>query len=446
MTTEVAEKKAPRKPSAKNAVVAVDVSPEDAAANTIARKVDIQPTSPVKTVVVDEVQADVQLPVEQLPEIEAEVHRDTLILLLKTAKHAIATKSTLPVLSHYLITFSPDGVEVASTDLAMGVRIAGAARSLVPGALCVPNGILGLISSFPPDVIHMKVDQQTATLNLQCGPFDVDVNGIEADEFPILPEASELTDIAEFDVAQFTEGVDRVVFSAARDDTRPVLTGVLFQVREEKTTLASADGFRLGRQHLRQLQTFVDMADVAKRDIIVPAETLMKVSKMIDGAGTVVRMSLSKTGGQVFFTVGSVTIASRLIEGKFPDYERIIPHPESIKRRLVMRRDELLNALRVAAFYASASANVINLVFDDKGVFSVGASAGGVGKGIVQVSTMAEGEPGKTGANVKFLDEALKALPTDSVALSWANDKTPIQIEGVGLESFLHILMPMTVR
>jgi DNA polymerase-3 subunit beta len=244
--------------------------------------------------------------------------------------------------------------------------------------------------------------------------------------------------------------IDQVAFAAASDESRPVLTGVLIRIHQDTAVFAAADGFRLATRTL----TLPEGASSGASEVpefIVPARTLSELARVISDDAGEVSMTVTPGGGQVLFHTEMVDLVSRLIDGKFPDFERIIP--KSHTTRTLLDTQELIKAVKLASFFATASSsqNIIKLSIESGGELSPGkliisANAAEVGDNTGEIDGMVTGEGGQIAVNVKFLADALNAIKTAQVALETQTAQNPGVFKPVGQDDYVHIIMPMTIR
>lgn len=359
--------------------------------------------------------------------------------------HAVAGKSTLPVLSNILLATDDGRLKLAATNLEVGITCWIGAKIEDEGAVTVPAKLLtDFVGGLPNDKIALALDARTQTLNLACARFEANVKGIEADEFPVIPTITEREPTVSFPPDLLRETVDQVAFAAATDDTRPVLAGVLIRLRGKSATFAAADGFRLA---VRTIELPEPVAE--PQDVIVPARALLELARIIGDVEGNVEVTVTPGGGQVLFHSESMDLVSRLIDGKFPDFERIIP--ASFATRTVLDTQELFKAVKLASYFASASANIVKLTMDaggdlGPGKLTISANAAEVGDNKGALDGMVHGEGGQIALNVKFLSDALNAIKTPQIAIETQTAQNPGVFKPVGAEGYIHIVMPMTVR
>jgi DNA polymerase-3 subunit beta len=240
------------------------------------------------------------------------------------------------------------------------------------------------------------------------------------------------------------EAIDQIAFAAATDDTRPVLTGVLVRLKGARATFAAADGFRLAQKAIELPEPIAE-----GHELIIPARALAELSRIIGDAEGPVELTVTPGGGQALFHTENIDLVSRLIDGKYPDIERVIP--ASHLTRTVLDTQELAKAVKLSSYFASASANIVRLTVESggdlgPGKLTISANAAEVGDNKGLVDGMVHGEGGQIALNAKFLAEAISAIKTPQIALETQTAQNPAVFRPVGAEGYVHIVMPMTVR
>ncbi|GIV95867.1 MAG: DNA polymerase III subunit beta [Herpetosiphonaceae bacterium] len=365
---------------------------------------------------------------------------------LAAVSHAVASRSTLPVLSNILLSTDGGRLKLAATNLEIAITCMVGGKVDEEGAVTIPAKLLSdLVNNLPNDKITLQLDERTQAVTIICARTRATIKGIEADEFPSIPGAEgSFTPIASLAPDMLREVVGQVAFAAASDDSRPVLQGVLLRLRGDRATFTATDGFRLA------VRTISLEAPVAEpQELIVPARALNELARIIADAEEPVQIGLTSNGGQLLFHTGPIDFVSRVIEGRFPDYERIIPTAHTT--RTILSTSELTAAVKRAALFAAASGNVIKLTMEPGGDLRPGrltlsANAAEVGENIEEVDALIEGEGGQLALNARYLQEALNSVGSDQLAIETQTPASPGVFKPVGAEGYIHLVMPMSVR
>ena len=363
---------------------------------------------------------------------------------LNIVGRAVASRSTLPVLGNVLMTTDNSGIRLSATNLEMGITCWIGAKVHTQGSTTLPaKTLIDLISALPKEQIDFELDEHTQNMRLACAEFTNDIKCISAEEFPVLPSMEDESNI-DINVTNLREMIDQVVFAAAVDDSRPVLTGVEVKLGKEKMSFAAADGFRLAvceASHTASDET-------TEVDVIVPARALSELGRIIGEQTDPISLSLPSGGGQILFRINDVELVCQLIEGKFPDYQPLLP--DGYKTRSVMATDKILAACRAAQIFAREASYAVTLAIrsgenDEQGLLEVSANAAETGSNETIVETILEGEPIEVSFNVRYLTEVLKVIDTPNVAFETNGDASPGVIRPVGNDNFVSVIMPMHV-
>jgi len=360
---------------------------------------------------------------------------------LSTVSRAAARRSTLPVLGNILLATDGGRLRLSATNLEMGITCWIGAKVEDEGSTTAPAGTLvDLVNTLPSDRVEMELAVRTQSLHIQCGPFRSDVKCIDAQEFPPMSPAPGEDGLA-LPVNELREIIAQVTFAASTDDSRPVLTGVLFELDDNKLTLAAADGFRLS---VRTVGLPAEGPNRARA--IVPARALIELGRVLTDGEETVRMSLPANRGQVVFRGKDVELVSQLIDGTFPDYQSIIPR--SFSTRTVMTTSAFLKACRAADIFAREAAHSARLRITpgselEPGQMLVTATSAETGSNEASVDAAVEGEPIEIAFNVRFLVDVLSATDTPNIALETTTAASPGVLRPVGRDDFLHVVMPM---
>ncbi|NJN17868.1 MAG: DNA polymerase III subunit beta [Oscillochloris sp.] len=364
---------------------------------------------------------------------------------LATVSHAVAGKSTLPVLSNVLLATDGGRLKLAATNLEVGITHWVGAQVIEEGAVTVPAKLLSdVVSGLPNDRVTLTLDPRTQSIKVECARFTSNIKGIEAEEFPTIPTITDRDMAVNLPGGVLREAIDQVVFAAASDDTRPVLAGVLVRLRDNRLILAAADGFRLATRTVTLPEPYG-----GPMEFIVPARALGELGRIAGESDGNVGIVMTPGGGQVLFHTENTELVSRLIDGKFPDFERIIPQQHAT--RSILETAELAKAVKLASYFANASQNIVRLTIEPGGELGPGrlvisANASEVGDNTGELDGMIHGEGGQIALNVKYLAEALAAMKTAQVALETQSAQSPGVFKPVGQDGYVHIIMPMSLR
>jgi DNA polymerase-3 subunit beta len=352
----------------------------------------------------------------------------------------VAARSTLPVLGNILLASDNARLRLSATNLELGITCWIGAKIEEEGSTTVPaKTLVDLVNTLPQDKVEMSLVVRTQTLNLSCGRVQANIKGIDAQEFPLIPPAN-LDDALQLNVEDFREMINHVIFAAATDEARPILTGVLAKIEGGQVTLAAADGFRLS---LRTAHLSTPNAEPIQA--IIPARALAELGRVIT-AEEPVFMSLPPGRGQVIFHHDSVELVSQLIEGAFPDYNNVVP--KNYTTRTVMSTAEFRKACKTSDIFAREAAHTARLKIKPgseltPGHVTISATAAETGDNVTELDATVDGGPIEIAFNVKYLVDVLNVMDTPNVALETSTSSSPGVIRPVGRDDFLYVIMPM---
>ncbi|HEY1011457.1 MAG TPA: DNA polymerase III subunit beta [Herpetosiphonaceae bacterium] len=365
---------------------------------------------------------------------------------LAIVSHAVASRSTLPVLSNILLSTENGRLRLAANNLEISITVLVGARIDEDGAVTVPAKLLtDLIGNLPNDTVELELDGRTQTLTVLCRGTKAAIKGIEADEFPAVPVIdAQAEPLALLPPGMLREVIGQVALAAAAEHTNPILQGVLLRLSGTRATFAAIDGYRLA------VRT-IELPEPAREtvDIVIPARALTELGRTLGDTDEPVAMLVTNNNSQVIFHTDMVDFVSRVIDGKFPDYERFVPQATPDTTRTVLTTDELLKAVKRVALFSQAAGNIVTLSMEGRagqpGRLTLSATANEVGETLEQVDALLDGEGGKLALNVKYLQEALSVINSDQVALETQSPNSPGVFRPVGGPDYLHLVMPMRI-
>ena len=356
---------------------------------------------------------------------------------------AVATRSTLPVLSNILMATDEGRLKLSATNLEVGISCWIGAKVEEDGATTVQARLLSdFVNSLPPERIDAQLVTRNQTVNLKCSNHEANIKGIDAQEFPIILALSEDAAI-ELEPATLREMIGQVSFAAAQDESRPVLTGVLAELSGNSLTMAAADGFRLSVRNIELSRPAPSPANV-----IIPARALQELARVSSEESDPIRMTVAPNRSQVFFRMANIDLVSQLVEGAFPDYKQIIPKSRATHTTVDVA--QLLQAVKIASFFARDAANVIRVRITpgDQGMggkLTVLANSAELGDNVTEISAAVEGEAIEIAFNAKYLTEVLSVINTPQVSLETSSPSSPGVMRPVGDPNFVHVIMPMHI-
>jgi len=382
------------------------------------------------------------VPAPSTTALQASVSQEHLKRALAKALHAVALKSTMPILGHILLLAEGNRLTLSATNLEIGMVVTIAAKVEHPGAITLPAKLLSdVVGSLPNELISLVMDTRAMSVTLTCNAFEATIKGIAAEEFPSIPTIADRAPAASFAPEALCSAVDQVAFAAASDETRPVLTGMRIKLAGTVASFAAADSFRIAYRAIA-----LETAVAAPAEVVVPARAMMILGKVLtDVDGTVEQLV---DDDYVIFRTDELEMVARCIDGAYPAIDRYLNLTSSTV--LEIETKELARAVKLASYFASTSANSVRLQLtagaDGAGKLTISANGAEIGGNTSAHDATIRGPGGMVALNVRFLADGIDAISTPLIALHYTSAQQPIVLKGVGDETYTHVAMPMTVR
>lgn len=350
-----------------------------------------------------------------------------------TAGRAVSSRTSLPILSHLLIRTEEDKIRIAATDLEIGMECVAEANVQEPGQLTVPARVLTEILAALPDTDVMFSVDQSNIVNLKCGTSEFSILGLPPEEFPMLPEVHEEVKFTiENDILR--EGIAKTTFAISTDEARAILTGVLMQINGESLKLVSTDTHRLCVFDCPLVEC------EGSQNAIVPGRAMNELARIIpDGGGTT---SVGISPNQVMFRTDNKVLVSRLIEGQFPNFERVIPQEYS--KKLIIPVEQFHQSIKRVSIVARENDN--RTVFETQnGTLIITAESGNVGRAHEEVEVLREGDDLRMAFSAKYLLDVLSVLDVEAIEAEFTGEASPALIRPQGQNNYCYVLMPMKI-
>ncbi len=364
---------------------------------------------------------------------------------LSLVSRAVATRSPLPVLSNVLLATEEGGLKLAAMDQQMAISVWIGGSIEAEGAITVPARLISdFIGQLPEGPVEMELDADTDTLALSAGRYRAKIKGIDAEEFPPIPEANAEKEI-EVKTALWVEMIDQVVIAAATDDSRPALAGVSLLMAPDYVELAAADGYRLATRRA-ELATGLD----EQVQIIVPRPAMVELRRILSDDPGELTIGLTASSSEVMFRTKTVTLVSHLIDAQYPNYEQLVP--SSVDTQIVVETEELAQATRIASLFARNGANVVKVNVEPgenggAGRVVLTASSAELGENTGELEATVSGPGAQIAFNYRFLSEGLGAIATSKVSVGVSGPTSPGLIRPVEddaiVEGYSYVIMPM---
>jgi DNA polymerase-3 subunit beta len=354
---------------------------------------------------------------------------------LQSVSRAIATRSTMPILGNVLLEVLEGQLKLVTTDMEIGMTCVLPLDNYVDGAVTVPERILqDVIANLPDAELTISADERNL-LTVSAAKSQYTIHGLPADEFPILPEVPSST-VLSFPGPALRDLVRKTLLAASTDESRQILTGCLFSWNGERVTMVATDTHRLSVKRIPATGQYIE--DVS---IIIPARALHELLRLIGNSEDPVEVHIG--ANQVLFAAGRVRLVSRLIEGQFPAYERVIP--QDLQKRVIVNRQLLFEAVRRAGIVARAESNKITLRSIET-TLTIEAETGDIGKAHEEVPITLDGDPVEIAFNAEYLQDILQVLDSETVQIALSGPLNPGLLTAPDEGDFQYVVMPMQMQ
>ncbi len=354
---------------------------------------------------------------------------------LGTVGRVVSSRSSLPVLSNILLSTDTNRLRLSATNLEIGVTCWIGCKVTQEGAVTSPARLLSeFVSNLPSGKLEISASETNLTITTPH--YESHINGISADEFPLIPEVKADPSVV-LPAAEFREAIAEVVVAASPDENRPVLAGVYMYIEEGNLILVATDSYRLAERHIP-----LASSKAAELEAIVPARTMQELARILADNDGEVRVFLADN--QVMFQLDNIEIVSRLIEGQFPNYRQIIPQEE--KTVATLDTAELARLTKMASLFARENAGSIRVEVQAEGEIRIMSSASQVGENTSSAECEVAGDDGEISLNARYLSDALAAIKTKQISFAMSGKLNPCALRPLhedDTDDYVHIIMPL---
>lgn len=354
---------------------------------------------------------------------------------LTFVNHAVSPRASMPNLLNFLIRARAGYIELLATDLEIGIVSKIPGKTEEEGEISVSaKTFLELVSSLNTDKVSLETKETTLMLSSSTVKTSFPLSPTQ--DFPdLFDKKGDKVGSVEKEVLD--RELQRIVFAASSDMGRPSLSGVLLKKEEKRLSVVATDSFRLSLKK----NLGIPLAEKLEGSTIVPARVLKEVSAF-KPEDDKIDVYVAKDANQVIFEDSRTTIVGRLIDGEYPDYEKILPADFSV--RCLFDKNEAQNAVKICSIFAREAANIIKLTIEkDKVVFS--ASAPSVGENRVEVAAQVEGEENQIAFNARYLLDFFAAIEDENVSFEMSGPLSPGVFRTPKDPDYLHLIMPIRI-
>ena len=341
-------------------------------------------------------------------------------------------RNTLPILSNLLINASENEIKMSATDLEASIQTIVAGTIYVSGKITLPaKKLFEIVRSLPDDDVVMELSANDR-VTISCGNSHYKLAGLPSDEFPEMPKVSQ--DYLSVDSGFICGAIENTEFSASTDEVRYFLNGLYFNLTTEGTEVVATDGRRLAKVSNKEVK--IDKEDPIQ--VIVPLKAVKEIVKVF--SPTVIDLQVDVSEGQIIFSDGEVTLASRLVEGDYPLYKNILPTDNDIE--VVYKKSDIQSALRRVSVMANPRTYSMTMDVKSEGTTTVMTKSPEVGEATDTVECETNGEV-RIAFDSRFMVEAVNSIDAERVKFSLKDSLTAIVVTADDTDEHLCLVMPM---
>lgn len=358
-------------------------------------------------------------------------NKSSLQEAISIAQKAVTGKSTMPILQGIFLNVTGNTLTLIGTDIDLSIETKIEVSTQEQGSIVVDSRLFGeIIRKLPNAEVEISsIDEKTIEIKCEKSKFNLVHMG--AEDFPQLPSINE-HDVVKLPQKILKNMIRGTIFAIAQDETRPILTGVLFEIKDNTLNLVALDGFRLA---LKKESIDSDQSISA----VIPGKTLNEVVKILDDEGDV---NITFTGNHILFNLGETKVISRLLEGEFIKYSSIIP--EEFNLKVTVKRSNLLNCIERASLVAKeGNTNLIKFnIEDDNIVITSNSQLGNVRE---ELNIILQGQPLQIAFNSKYLIDVLKIMDDEEINIEFTSSVSPCVIKNAENIKCTYLVLPVRV-
>jgi DNA polymerase-3 subunit beta len=340
-------------------------------------------------------------------------------------------KNTLPVLSNILLNVANNQLKLSATNLDIAINTMVGAKVTKPGSLTIPARLLqDFIANLPDTTIRLR--QEDNKLHITTDNHNSTINGIAADEFPVMPVIKK-GDNWKVKAGDFKKALQQVVGAASGDEARPILTGLFFHTSGKDLFIAATDSYRLAEKKLA--------APANETSFILPASAAHDLLRIIGDSPEATEVNITQDNQQVRLETSETELIARLIEGEYPDYQKLIPTEFAVSATLP--KAEIVSIAKVSSLFARAAAgSVVVRTNQEKQTIEVQSVASQIGENTASAPAKVSAD-GEITLNARFLLDAINALEGDTVTIGFNEKLQPVAVTSPDHKDYIHIVMPL---
>lgn len=370
------------------------------------------------------------------------IQRDLLISSLQNVMKAISPRTVIPILTGIKVEASHNGITLTGSNSDISIESFIPAEeedkvnvehieegSIVLHAKYFPE----IIRKLPEDIVSIEVDSSLKTV-IRSGKAEFNLNGQDAEEYPLLPKI-QTDDTFEMPVNVLKNMIKQTVFAVSTMETRPILTGVNMRLANNRLHFVATDSHRLASREVE-----IQDAAVQFENVVVPGKSLQELNKILSDTDELIQISV--TNNQIFFRTKNINFLSRLLDGNYPETDRLIPTHS--KTKIKMKTKELLHTIDRASLLAKDEKNNVVRLSTEGNMIEISSNSPEIGNVVENISAISmEGEELKISFSSKYVMDALRAIEYDEITIDFTGAMRPFIIRPVEDDSILQLILPV---
>lgn len=359
--------------------------------------------------------------------------QENLAKALNIVGRVAGSKTTLPILSNLMLKTIKNRLQISATNLEVAITQFIGGKVDRDGSITIPARLTSdFVSNLPKGTINLELEKNK--LHIKTNQYQSTINGITAEDFPAIPKLSNKKSL-KIPIIDLKKSLQQVLFTASNDDSRPVLTGVFFSSRNGNLYITATDSYRLAEKQAMKINQ-----DIA---CIIPVSSLQHLLRILNEDIEEDTITLSHDDAQIAFNLQDIELISRLIDGQYPEYQKLIPAKSEVN--ITLKKEDFINITKVASLFAKESAGSVTIsVSEEDQEVSITSVASQIGENTSRAKAKISGD-GEITLNSRYLLEALSVINEDEVSFRFSGKISPCVLTPANTKNpdYLHIIMPL---
>lgn len=353
---------------------------------------------------------------------------------LNIVSHLAGKNTTLPILDNVLLRAEDGTINLSTTNLEMGISCQIRGKIEKEGKVTIPAKLFtDYINLLPNEKI--SIEESEKKIYLRCTDQETTIQGMSAEDYPLIPVLEKKNKI-QINCVDFKEAIRETIFSAAYDETRPEISGVLIKIEDKKAKLVATDSYRLAERTIK-----IETKGQSPIETILPARTLQELLRVLSVV-TEENLEVYLAENQALFSFDEIEIISRVIEGRYPDYQQIIPKEH--KTKVVAEKEGLLKTIKTTSLFSRSGVNDVTLKMKPaKQELVISAVNAQLGENVSRLKVAGEGEENEIVFNHRYLLDGLQNIASEKVVIEIINNTNPGVIRPQEKDDYLYLIMPI---